>query len=107
MTTPLLGLDGLLTWLEYGRTSGYPAARQSREQEEHWADLLRGALPAATNPTAVRLQAALDQTWAFLRPHYDALSRIHKHGPDPQDVPLIKKCVLLVLAELDARKATP
>jgi hypothetical protein len=34
-------LNDLLTWLEYGRTSGYVAARESREQEEHWADLLR------------------------------------------------------------------
>ena len=33
-------LDDLIHWLEYANT-GYPAARQSVEQEEHWAELLR------------------------------------------------------------------
>lgn len=37
-------LDDLINWLEYGKTSGYIAARNSKEQEEHWATLLRNLL---------------------------------------------------------------
>lgn len=37
-------LEDLITWLEYGRTSGYIAAREPKAQEEHWADLLKKAL---------------------------------------------------------------
>lgn len=37
-------LQSLLDWLEYGRTSGFRAARQSKAQEEYWADLLRQKL---------------------------------------------------------------
>jgi len=37
-------LSDLLTWLEYGRVSGYIAARESKAQEEHWAHLLRPLL---------------------------------------------------------------
>lgn len=34
-------LKDLVAWLEYGRTSGYVAARESKEQEEAWADQLK------------------------------------------------------------------
>lgn len=37
-------LDDLIIWLEYGKTSGYIAARQSKEQEEYWGKLVRGIL---------------------------------------------------------------
>ena len=40
-TTDTRNLNELLAWLEYGDTSGYRAARCSKEQEKHWADLLR------------------------------------------------------------------
>ena len=36
-------LDDLIHWLEYANT-GYPAARQTVDQEEYWAKLLRGLL---------------------------------------------------------------
>ena len=42
--TDTRNLDELLSWLEYGRTSGYRAARCSEAQEHHWADLLRALL---------------------------------------------------------------
>jgi hypothetical protein len=49
---PMKDLKDLLTWLEYGRESDYVAARESKEQEEHWAALLRGLLdqPAPVCP---------------------------------------------------------
>jgi hypothetical protein len=37
-------LDDIIVWLEYGKTSGYIAARQSKKQEEHWAGLIRNIL---------------------------------------------------------------
>jgi hypothetical protein len=37
-------LDDIIVWLEYGITSGYIAARQSKGQEEYWAELLRNLL---------------------------------------------------------------
>lgn len=37
-------LDDIIIWLEYGKTSGYIAARQSKEQEEYWAGLIRNIL---------------------------------------------------------------
>jgi hypothetical protein len=37
---PLRDLNELVDWLEYGKTSGFIAARESKEQEEHWAQLL-------------------------------------------------------------------
>ena len=36
-------LDDLIHWLEYANT-GYPAARQSADQEEHWGKLVRNLL---------------------------------------------------------------
>lgn len=42
--TDTRNLDELLSWLEYGRQSGYKAARCSEQQEHHWADLLRGLM---------------------------------------------------------------
>ena len=36
-------IDDLIHWLEYANT-GYPAARQSVDQEEYWAKLLRNLL---------------------------------------------------------------
>ena len=36
-------LDDLVCWLEYANT-GYPAARQSAGQEEHWGKLVRNIL---------------------------------------------------------------
>jgi hypothetical protein len=36
-------LDDLIHWLEYANT-GYPAARQTVDQEEYWAGLLRNLL---------------------------------------------------------------
>jgi hypothetical protein len=45
-------LAELLCWLEYGRTSGYRAARCEQAQEHHWADLLRAILSAPENPHA-------------------------------------------------------
>ena len=36
-------LDDLIHWLEYANT-GYPAVRQSVDQEEHWAKLLRNLI---------------------------------------------------------------
>ena len=37
-------LHDLIRWLEYGKTTGYIAARQRKEQEEHWADQLKELL---------------------------------------------------------------
>lgn len=37
-------LDDMITYLEYGKDSVYEAARVSKEQEEHWAMLLRHLL---------------------------------------------------------------
>ena len=37
-------LQPLVDWLEYGRTSGYRAARCSEAQELHWAGLLKKLL---------------------------------------------------------------
>ena len=37
-------LDDLIIWLEYGKTSGNIAARQSQEQEEYWGKLVRNIL---------------------------------------------------------------
>lgn len=42
--TDTRNLEELLAWLEYGRVSGYRAARCSEAQEHHWADLLRELL---------------------------------------------------------------
>ena len=36
-------IDDLIHWLEYANT-GYPAARQSVDQEEHWAKLVKNLL---------------------------------------------------------------
>ena len=36
-------IDDLIHWLEYANT-GYPAARQTVDQEEYWAKLLRNLL---------------------------------------------------------------
>ncbi|MCK5386528.1 MAG: hypothetical protein KAJ39_05050 [Gammaproteobacteria bacterium] len=36
-------IDDLIHWLEYANT-GYPAARQSVDQEEYWAKLIRNLL---------------------------------------------------------------
>ena len=41
--TDIQDLDDLVHWLEYANT-GYPAARQSVDQEEYWAKLLRNLL---------------------------------------------------------------
>lgn len=41
--TDTQGLDDLIHWLEYANT-GYPAARQSVDQEEYWAKLVRNLL---------------------------------------------------------------
>ena len=41
--TDIQDLDDLVHWLEYANT-GYPAARQSAGQEEHWAKLVRNLL---------------------------------------------------------------
>ncbi len=40
-TTDTRDLDQLADWLEYGKTSGYIAARCSKAQEEYWAIQLR------------------------------------------------------------------
>ena len=37
-------LHDLIRWLEYGKTTGYIASRQSKEQEEYWADQLKKLL---------------------------------------------------------------
>lgn len=42
--TDTRNLDELLAWLEYGKESGFKAARCSEAQEHHWADLLRQML---------------------------------------------------------------
>jgi hypothetical protein len=39
--TDTRNLQDLVTWLEYGKTSGYVAARCSKQQEEHWGMLLK------------------------------------------------------------------
>jgi hypothetical protein len=36
----MLDLYDLIDWLQYGKESGYVAARCSKIQEEHWATLL-------------------------------------------------------------------
>lgn len=41
--TDIQDLDDLVHWLEYANT-GYPAARQSVDQEEHWGKLVRNLL---------------------------------------------------------------
>ena len=41
--TDTLDLDDLIHWLEYAHT-GFPAARHSIQQEEHWAELIRNML---------------------------------------------------------------
>jgi len=50
-------LDDLLCWLEYGRTSGYKAARCSEAQELHWADLLRRLIASHKDLLAAAEQA--------------------------------------------------
>lgn len=40
----MLGLADLVNWLEYGKATGYKAARQDESQELEWATLLRQAL---------------------------------------------------------------
>ena len=37
-------LDDLITWLEYGKTSGNIAMRQSQKQEEYWGKLVRSII---------------------------------------------------------------
>ena len=40
-STKKQNLHDLIRWLEYGRKTGFEAARQSKEQEEFWADQLK------------------------------------------------------------------
>lgn len=58
-------LNDLVAWLEYGRTSGYIAARESKEQEEHWAQLLRELIAEheAMDTKLAHLFGANDEDW--------------------------------------------
>lgn len=46
----LRNLNDLVTWLEYGKTSGYIAAREPKEQEEHWTNMLKNLLNKNKTP---------------------------------------------------------
>jgi hypothetical protein len=57
-------LHDLVSWLEYGKNSGYVASRQSKRQEERWADQLRQLL--SSNSSAPMSQAKLEDTFIEL-----------------------------------------